>query len=443
MILKDKDHVERLVRSALSEEPVLDRGTLAPLVTSMLARREEFLELSRERPTPFYVFDHLELARSLAGYLDAFSASLPGSAHFYAMKVNHHPFVVGQAVEAGFGLDVSSGKELGQALSYGSAQIVYSGPGKTVAELSLAASNADRVIVNIDSFRELEKLGQAARACNTAVRAGVRIFIPDHGSWSKFGIPLPELARFWREADRTGGVRLEGIQFHISWNRDAEPYEQALRALGEYLSSELDARQISSIRFVDIGGGFRPYRSEGFYPWKTRQGAIAQAAGAACEAADFPDRYYLVESVSMPEYARGIGRAVERHLKALKDCRIFTEPGRVICNNSMHVLLRVEDIKAPGRAILDGGINIVGWERFEHDYFPLINLSRPSVEKEIEFDMYGCLCMPQDLWGYYVYGESVQEGDIILVPCQGALTFSLAQDFIKGFPEVHRLKSRR
>jgi diaminopimelate decarboxylase len=79
---------------------------------------------------------------------------------------------------------------------------------------------------------------------------------------------------------------------------------------------------------------------------------------------------------------------------------------------------------------------MLGWERFEHDYFPVINLTHPSAENEIRFRLYGPLCMPQDMWGYYIYAHTVEEGDLILVPYQGALTFSLAQSFIKPIPPV-------
>ena len=83
--------------------------------------------------------------------------------------------------------------------------------------------------------------------------------------------------------------------------------------------------------------------------------------------------------------------------------------------------------------ITDGGTNAIGWERFETDYFPVINLSRPDV-RERECLVAGSLCTPHDLWGYSYFGEDIQRGDILLIPNQGAYTYSLRQEFIKPLP---------
>jgi diaminopimelate decarboxylase len=49
----------------------------------------------------------------------------------------------------------------------------------------------------------------------------------------------------------------------------------------------------------------------------------------------------------------------------------------------MHLLLTVVDKKAKDLVITDAGTNTIGWERFETDYFSVINLSRPeTIEHE-------------------------------------------------------------
>ena len=99
----------------------------------------------------------------------------------------------------------------------------------------------------------------------------------------------------------------------------------------------------------------------------------------------------------------------------------------------MHILLTVVDRKSSEVVITDGGTNAIGWERFETDYFPVINLSRPDV-RERECLVAGSLCTPHDLWGYSYFGEDIQRGDILLIPNQGAYTYSLRQEFIKPLP---------
>ena len=113
------------------------------------------------------------------------------------------------------------------------------------------------------------------------------------------------------------------------------------------------------------------------------------------------------------------------------------EPGRWICNDAMHLLMTVVDKKEEDLVITDAGTNTVGWERFENDYFPVINLSRPAlVEKKC--NVLGSLCTPHDVWGYAYWGEDIKVGDILMIPTQGAYTYSLRQNFIKPLPQVAR-----
>jgi diaminopimelate decarboxylase len=117
------------------------------------------------------------------------------------------------------------------------------------------------------------------------------------------------------------------------------------------------------------------------------------------------------------------------------DCGVYVEPGRWIANGAMHILLTVLDKKAPDMVIVDGGINLVGWERFETDYAPVINLTSPSL-KETPCWIMGSLCTPHDVWGYSFFGKSIQPGDRLFIPDQGAYTFSLRQSFIKPVAPV-------
>ncbi|OGZ55222.1 MAG: hypothetical protein A3F85_03285 [Candidatus Ryanbacteria bacterium RIFCSPLOWO2_12_FULL_44_26] len=105
----------------------------------------------------------------------------------------------------------------------------------------------------------------------------------------------------------------------------------------------------------------------------------------------------------------------------------------------MHIVLSVADIKDKENCILNGGINMVGWQRFEKEYFPLVNVTHPN-KAERRYRMWGNLCTTWDIWGYYYHGSKLQEKDVIVVPYQGALTYSLAQTFINDIPAVYSLK---
>jgi diaminopimelate decarboxylase len=140
-------------------------------------------------------------------------------------------------------------------------------------------------------------------------------------------------------------------------------------------------------------------------------------------------------AASIETFAEKLIAAIYSHLGFLLPCRIYFEPGRWICHESMHLMMTVVDQKAPDLVITDSGINAIGWERFETDYFPILNLTRPSlVEKPC--NICGSLCTPHDLFGFSYFGEDLRIGDVLFIPCQGAYTYSLKQDFIKPTPKV-------
>ena len=152
-----------------------------------------------------------------------------------------------------------------------------------------------------------------------------------------------------------------------------------------------------------------------------------------------PERYrYPAEPLEV--FAREIGQTLRQHIFPYINCEVFTEPGRWLVNDSMHILLTVVDKKAEDLVIVDGGTNIVGWERFETDYFPVINLSNPSLV-ERECFIFGALCTPHDVWGYSYFGDGIEPGDTLMIPSQGAYTYSLRQPFIKPLAQVCPLKS--
>jgi len=93
------------------------------------------------------------------------------------------------------------------------------------------------------------------------------------------------------------------------------------------------------------------------------------------------------------------------------------------------------DKKGNDLVITDAGTNAIGWERFESDYAPILNLTRPSLAEK-KCRVLGSLCTPHDVWGYNYWGEDILPGDVLMIPCQGAYTYSLRQNFIKPIPTV-------
>jgi diaminopimelate decarboxylase len=434
MIRDSMDFIGGATQLPKDEISLLADGELKNNVRAFVERRESFLSLVGKAPTPLYVIDKAALIMQAEKFRETFKTAIPDLKIFYAVKSNSHPLISATLLKEGLGLDVSSGLELEFALNLGAEEIVFSGPGKSRQELSLAVDNADRVTVLLDSFAELNRLDQVARGMGTSVTAGVRLSVDDAGIWRKFGIPLSQLPDFFKAADNCHYVDLSGLQFHLSWNMDSRPHVMFLSHLGQRLC-QLKTVHRQQIRFIDIGGGFWPEQGEWLQPAATSQGKIKAALS---ESPGEWHHHYIRKAASIATFADQIGQALKEHLPDDIKCLIYTEPGRWLCHGAMHILLTVVDRKSAEVIITDGGTNAVGWERFESDYFPVINLSRPGLE-EHPCLIAGSLCTPHDIWGYSYFGEGIEQGDIILVPDQGAYTYSLRQNFIKPLPETVHL----
>lgn len=393
---------------------------VADYVAPFIAHRERYLEAVRTHGSPLYLFDQTVLADRIRRFRTAFEAHLPGSRLFYAMKSNPHPAILGTIVERGCGLDVSSGLELEIALAEGARDIIFSGPGKTDEELRLAIQHNDRVYILIDSFGELDRLIQLTDSAVQSVRVGVRLTTEDGGLWRKFGISADRLREFSTRVQGSQHVHLQGIQFHSSWNLTPDRQVAFIHHLDDVLSGLPSSIQ-QAMQFIDIGGGYWPPPGE----WlrSAEDGPVRQPAA------------------TIERFAQELAAALEHAVFPHVACSVWLEPGRWLCNDAMHIILTVVDRKAPDLVITDAGINAIGWERFEHDYFPVINLTRPDIGEQ-DCMVMGSLCTPHDIWGYGYCGTDIQPGDVLLIPNQGAYTYSLRQEFIKRLPRAAVLPSR-
>ncbi|MEW6078370.1 MAG: alanine racemase [Thermodesulfobacteriota bacterium] len=411
------------------DQAILPAEALASFVQSWFDRRETYLRLFRENGRPLYVLEPDVLTRQADRFKKAFQPVLPETGFYFAVKSNNHPGVARTLLESGFGLDVSSGLELRMALDLGADNIVFSGPGKTADELKLAVDNAGRVTVLIDSFGELQRLEPIAAAANTTVRAGVRLTTNPSGLWRKFGILPDQLPEFQQAALRCPHIDLRGIQFHTSWNLTPRAHADFIRTLGALLAAMPEAftRQLA---FIDIGGGYWPEQGEWLHQLPEGEtGTPEHNPSRKCRP------HYRLAAEPITVFAREIGRAVTESIWPVTACRICLEPGRWICHEAMQLLMSVVDKKGDDLVITDAGTNTIGWERFETDYFPVLNLTRPDLT-ERPCHVLGALCTPHDVWGYSYFGQDIQVGDILMIPAQGAYTYSLRQNFIKPVPDV-------
>ncbi len=218
--------------------------------------------------TPFYLYSTASFTAQYRALADALASLDPLIC--YAVKANSNLAVLRLFARLGAGADVVSEGELRRALAAGipAARIVFSGVGKTRAELGYALA-ADIHQINVESFPELRRLSEIATAAGKLARVAIRVN-PDVDAGShdgistgrkgdKFGIAREDIAAAYRLAADLPGIEPAGLAVHIgSKIEDLGPSRTAFVRLAE-LVRELRAAGLA-VRRLDVGGGLTvPY----------------------------------------------------------------------------------------------------------------------------------------------------------------------------------------
>lgn len=383
------EHDEAVRKLLKKRTPVLPAEIIEKCVTRIHSMADKFIQAREKFSSPLYFLDIPALNDRAERFTRAFSSRFTDFQSFFAMKSCNHPHIIKELSKNGLGIDVSSGPELRIALENGASKILFSGPAKTMNELEAAAAHCDKIIVLCDSFTELEKL----KKIGAPFRIGVRLTTHNNPLWRKFGIAHNELGRFIKEAENSC-VTFCGVQFHSSWNLRPDAHVELIKMLGETIKA-LPQEDRDKIKFIDIGGGYWPEEGEWMLAETAEEMKLnKQLLNHVCDPLDH--RY--LPATDIETYADALKMAFDEHIFPLINCEVFAEPGRYIAHGAIHLLLSVEDIKLPDIAITDGATNMLGWERYEMDYFPVINISQISTT-EHPMMVLGSLCTPHDALG--------------------------------------------
>lgn len=410
--------------------------------------RSVFQKIAETRGTPLFVFDKNEVKKNLKQFIGEFEKNKVDINIFYAIKSNYYIKLLETVVQNGGNLDASSKRELELAIKAGAKKIIYTGPAKTEKDFELILKHYSKITVNLESKREVKLLAEMAAKRNIIMRCGARVYTKMQKGWTKFGMPLLGLRNFFDEAKKYKSIKFCGIHFHISENKKPDPYLKTLKEITKYLKTNFDRQEREQFEYIDMGGGYYPESFEGKYTWNPKDEMNIFDEGNLMDEIvkdKFKRRYKAVIVTPIEVVVKKICEVYKKDiLPILPNTHLYAEPGRFISHSSMHILLKLIDIKKTGSnifGITDGGNNMIGWEKYQFFYYtPIFNLNQFNLKNEISFVIYGSLCTPEDIWGYYLYTKDAPcEGDIILLPFQGAYTYTFSQEFIKEIPHVYNL----
>ena len=277
--------------------------------------------------TPLYVYSAAAIASRYRAIDEAF-AGHPHAIH-YALKANSTLAILRLLRGLGSHADANSAGEIDVAVRAGftPAQIVFTGVGKTDAELAYAIELGVRSI-NVESEGELERIEALSRARKIRTKIAIRVnpdvdakthpHISTGMKINKFGIPIDDVPALCARTRGRPNVEIVGLHAHVGSQITAmDPLTRAARALVD-LAKQL-AIDGTSVEHLDIGGGL----------------------GVSYDGSPVP---------GAREYADAV-------LPILRESglSIVLEPGRHIIAPAGALLTRVVDVKRAGPASDGGG----------------------------------------------------------------------------------------
>lgn len=361
-----------------------------------------YKELANKYGTPFYVYDFNHITTQYNTLKDAFKARK--SLIAYAVKANSNLSVIKHLSDLGAGADCVSIGEVKRALKAGVSKykIMFSGVGKIDDEIRTALE-LGILMLNVESYAELERIEVIAKELDTVARISVRVnpnidpkthpYISTGLHENKFGVDIDTAKRIYIKCKNSDNLDPQGIHLHIgSQLTQLKPITESVVIVAD-LVRNLHALDIE-LKFFDIGGGL---------------GIVY-------------DDEVLIDT---NEYAQAV-------LKALfgLDITIICEPGRSMVGNSGTFVTKVlyEKINGDKRfVIVDGAMNDLIRPALYNAYHSVEVLEKS--ENASDCNLVGPICESGDFFAKNVELPATEHNDLVAIHSAGAYCFTMASNY--------------
>ena len=380
--------------------------------------------LAQRFATPLYVYSQTAITDAFAEWTDAFGEA--DHLICFAVKANSNIAVLKLLASLGSGFDIVSGGELHRVLAAGgdAAKVVFSGVGKSAAEIELALTVGIRCF-NVESASELALIENTARRLNKVAPISVRLnpdvdakthpYISTGLKENKFGVDAEVARTLYRAAHESDALLPVGIDCHIgSQLTDIEPFIDSVKHLKNLV---LDLRSSGiELQHIDIGGGLGiRYRDEKVPSAKALIGSVRDQ----------------LDDLSM---------------------ELMIEPGRSIVGNAGALLTRVMVIKEGETkhfAVVDAAMNDLLRPALYSAWQSIMETAPASAKPKV-YDVVGPVCETGDFLGKD-RELGITEGDLLAVLGAGAYSFTMSSNYnsrpraaeiLVSGPDAHVIRKR-
>ena len=364
-------------------------------------------EIAKHLGTPFYVYSTATLRR----HFDLFESALNGVDHLicYAVKASSNQAILRTLAKFGAGMDVVSAGEYKRARDAGveGNRIVFSGIGKTSAEMKMALSEGVRQF-NVESEEELfvlstlansmDRLAPITLRVNPDVDAKTHEKIATGKAENKFGIPISRAREVYALAASLPGIKVVGIDLHIgSQLTQLLPFEEAYKKIADLTNIlRSDGHEIMRL---DLGGGLG-------IPYGSKDGT--------------------------PPTPKEYGQMIKRVLGHL-NCEIEIEPGRLLVGNAGLLVSEVIYVKKGHDReflILDAAMNDLLRPALYDAYHDVVPIVKSRLkQKNAVYDIVGPVCETGDTFAKSRKMNKCKPGDLLAFRSAGAYGAAMASEY--------------
>lgn len=369
------------------------------------------------QPLCAYIYDLEALRR----HGEAAVAALPeGCELFYAIKANSDLPILQTLAPRVAGFEVSSGGELAWAREHFPAMpLIFSGPGKTDAELQLAL-DSDIEAIHVESLHELQRLSWLAKASGKIVPILLRVnlVLPGlaattlmmGGKPTPFGIAADQLPACFNRLQSATNLHLRGFHFHLlSHQLDAGAHVDLIAAYLNQVKGWCKAYSLD-IDHVNVGGGIGVnYRQP-----QQQFDLVAFGEGLRFLRESWPDMPHL-----RFECGRYITAACGYYAMEVLDTKHAFGRDYVVARGGTH------HFRTPYAQGHSHPFYILPVERWPYPW------PRPELRDAI-VNVVGQLCTPKDLLAFDARVDRVRAGDLLVFPYAGAYAWHISHhDFLR------------
>jgi len=376
-------------------------------------------DLMEKFGSPVFVFSEKTIRETYSEAKRAFETRYPKVQFAWSYKTNYLDAICSIFHEEGSWAEVVSGFEFNKALSLGvnGSQILFNGPEKSEADLTLAIEN--NASIHIDHFDELYLLIETARKLNKKARVSIRINL-DAGIypiWDRFGFNY-ENGEAWNAINRimlADNLELIGLHTHIgTYIMVGSAYAIAASKLAN-LYVAIHRKFDYWLKYIDLGGGFACKN--------TLKGAYMPGT-ETCPSFD--------------DYAEAITNAlISSEIPHENLPLLFLETGRAMIDDAGYLLTTTLANKrlnnGKNSLVIDAGVNLL----FTSFWYNLgIFPSKETSSFTEETTIYGPLCMNIDVIRDTIVFPQIKVGDQLVIERVGAYNVSQWMQFINYRPNV-------